>query len=297
MIFRSICCCSIALTLLTARTAFSSDAFLYLDGIEGESRSTRHFGWIELESFSIAAAKTTNTAVVLHPLSIFKKLDKSSHQLVQQTAQGRIIRNGLAEIYRSGERSARFLQLKLENVRVASFSQSGAAGDTPWDSFTLEYEAIRWTFTEISTEEDALRDITATWNQKTQVGSGGIIAEDIDSDGMPDEYERIYNLKVDRPDANEDPDNDGMTNIEEFRAGTVPNSSNSIFRVSGARTLSGETSLTWQPASGKTYRLMGTSSPDKPFEFIRFLTEAEALAGELRLPPTGAFRFFVLEVD
>ena len=49
--------------------------------------------------------------------------------------------------------------------------------------------------------------------------------------------------------------------------------------------------------AGKTYRLMGTSSPDRPFEFLRFLTEEEASAGQLNLAPSGSFQFFVLEVE
>ena len=110
-------------------------------------------------------------------------------------------------------------------------------------------------------------------------------------------FECLHNFKLDLADADEDPDKDGMTNIEEFRAGTDPNSTNSIFRVSGERSATGNAALSWQPAAGKTYRLMGTSSPDRPFEFLRFLTEEEASAGQLNLAPSGSFQFFVLEVE
>ncbi len=49
----------------------------------------------------------------------------------------------------------------------------------------------------------------------------GIWASDIDGDGMPDWWEQGI-LDVSRNDAREDPDHDGLLNIEEFNYGTHP---------------------------------------------------------------------------
>ncbi len=49
-----------------------------------------------------------------------------------------------------------------------------------------------------------------------------IALKDFDNDGMPDSWEKKYNLKYDVNDANEDPDNDGLTNLQEYEKGTNP---------------------------------------------------------------------------
>jgi len=52
--------------------------------------------------------------------------------------------------------------------------------------------------------------------------------KDTDKDGLPDEYEEENGLKIDvRSDANEDLDNDGLTNLQEFIQGTDINNPDS----------------------------------------------------------------------
>ncbi len=46
--------------------------------------------------------------------------------------------------------------------------------------------------------------------------------KDFDKDGMPDSWEKKYNLRYDVNDANLDPDNDGLTNLQEYEQGTDP---------------------------------------------------------------------------
>jgi type VI secretion system Hcp family effector len=287
---------SILLCVAVCSTA-ALESFLYLDGIKGESVSSRHSGWIEIESVSMAAAKRTNTQAQLSTLDVRKRIDKATPALFLHTANGRIIPHGTIETIRLGERGPRLLQLRMTDVQVANMDQSGYSGESGHDQVSLRFKTIRWTYTEIRADGSALRDITATWNLATQSGSGGTIADDTDNDGMPDEFERTHGLKLDQPDAEEDPDGDGMTNLEEFRAGTLPNRAESIFRVTGVRSGSGGASLDWEPAAGKTYRLMGAASPEQPFQFIRFLSEAEAAAGRLDIPANSSFQFFTLQVD
>lgn len=61
-------------------------------------------------------------------------------------------------------------------------------------------------------------------------GEADFFDEDDDNDGMPDWWEEQNDLDpLDPTDADEDPDMDGLTNLEEYLGGTDPNELNPIF--------------------------------------------------------------------
>lgn len=81
------------------------------------------------------------------------------------------------------------------------------------------------------------------------------------SDGIPDSWRIQYFGSVmnilSAPDA--DADGDGMTNLEEYLAGTNPNDIASRFAVNGSHDTAGVT-LKWPSVTGKTYRLESAPS-------------------------------------
>src|SRR5690242_13859984 len=51
---------------------------------------------------------------------------------------------------------------------------------------------------------------------------GAIVNMDGDQDGIDDDFERAHGLDPTRNDAAEDKDGDGLTNLDEFNRGTLP---------------------------------------------------------------------------
>jgi len=79
---------------------------------------------------------------------------------------------------------------------------------------------------------------------------------DLDSDGLPDSWEITQFGAIDDPDAqpHKDPDGDRMSNIHEFRAGTVPTDEASVLVVEGIEIAGGtQPIIRWQSAVGKSY--------------------------------------------
>ncbi|MCP4351182.1 MAG: hypothetical protein GY795_37435 [Desulfobacterales bacterium] len=71
-------------------------------------------------------------------------------------------------------------------------------------------------------DQDAFPDNRDEWLDTDKDGLGNNADEDDDDDEMPDEWEIKYGLNPLADDSLEDPDRDGVRNIDEYKAGTNP---------------------------------------------------------------------------
>jgi len=79
-------------------------------------------------------------------------------------------------------------------------------------------------------------------------------------DGIANGWKQQYALDPFDPNlANEDPDGDGMSNLQEFQAGTDPTNSASAFRITDIAQEGDDIRVTWTMGSGKTNALQGTA--------------------------------------
>jgi hypothetical protein len=89
-------------------------------------------------------------------------------------------------------------------------------------------------------------------------GIGDLVDPDDDNDGMPDAWEAANGLNpLSAGDAGQDADGDGMTNLEEYVAGTNPRDGESKLETRNLKLEGGEFQLSFLTATGRLYGVVG----------------------------------------
>jgi type VI secretion system secreted protein Hcp len=131
------------------------DAFLKIEGIQGESSDKTHPGEIEIESFSWGVSNTGSVVVgggagagkaVSQDFHFATSLSKASPSLMLACATGRHFPTATLTCRKAGGSSqVEFLKIKLVEVLVSSYQTGGVAdGDAalPMDQFSLNFAKI-----------------------------------------------------------------------------------------------------------------------------------------------------------
>jgi Tol biopolymer transport system component len=92
---------------------------------------------------------------------------------------------------------------------------------------------------------------------------------DSDGDGIPDWWMMKYfghptGQASDLSLASDDADGDGMSNLQEYLAGTDPTNPNSVFRLSAAVPANSKMNLTWPAVIGKSYQIQYKTNLNDP---------------------------------
>lgn len=94
------------------------------------------------------------------------------------------------------------------------------------------------------------------WIAAAPTPGQAIGASDSDGDGLPDAWEDEFGTFKFIPDAGSDPDGDGLTNWEEYLAGTHPNNSASALKFQQITASGGNVILQFLASSNRTYSLL-----------------------------------------
>ncbi len=117
-------------------------------------------------------------------------------------------------------------------------------------------------------------DGVATWWNASTTRDGSGESSDSDNDGIPDWWVASYGLDGVEDVAEKDSDGDGMTNYEEFIAGTDPSDALSFFAITSVQievVPDPETdgfALQWPSVKGRIYTVYAADAPVGPWEAI-----------------------------
>jgi type VI secretion system secreted protein Hcp len=132
------------------------DAFLKIEGIEGESQDKEHKGEIEIDSFSWGVTNTVSSGAggggggagkaVPQDFHFTAPLSKASPNLMLACCTGRHFKSATLTCRKAG---FEFEKVRLEDVIVSSYQTGGNTeeGDRPEDQFSLNFEKIDFLYT------------------------------------------------------------------------------------------------------------------------------------------------------
>ncbi len=179
---------TVAATFLTSA---SGAAFIKFDGVDGEAKDSSHEAWSDLASFSqgisihqpgggATGATRRRGDVVLEDIVVTKELDKSSPKIAEAVCNGKVFPKVEIHLTRSYTDSGRvtYYAYELTNVLVTSYNVSGSTDgeDVPVESFSLNYEEIKVTYTENDSKGNKKGNVEYSW----KVEEGQAIAEEPD---------------------------------------------------------------------------------------------------------------------
>jgi uncharacterized repeat protein (TIGR01451 family) len=124
------------------------------------------------------------------------------------------------------------------------------------------------------------------------------ILGDTDRDGLPDDWERLYQLDpTNKSDAPLDSDGDGLSNLQEFAGGTNPRDATSPLRLKMAGT--GPTlALEFGQITGRTYNVLrSTNSAAGPWTQMQRFTGTTNGAARLNISATNRAEFYQVTVE
>ena len=161
------------------------EAFLRIDGIQGESIDDKHPQQIEIESFSWAGdaatgggSGTTAGAPRYSSLRFVSRVSKASPLLMDRLARGAHIASADLGVTRAGSTTGdEFYHVDLEDVLVSSYRITTAADGAPAEEFTLAFGDAVLAYRPLDAKGGLGLPVTARWTAGGIETGGGLLPD------------------------------------------------------------------------------------------------------------------------
>lgn len=134
--------------------AANVDYYLKIEGIDGESTDDIHKGQIDIQSFSWGMSNSGSMAagsgggsgkVSFTSIRMSTALSKASPMLFEAVAIGKHFPSATLTLVNS-ERGQEFMKVTLSDVMVSSYQTNGMSGNSPTESFRLNFAKIEFEY-------------------------------------------------------------------------------------------------------------------------------------------------------
>lgn len=152
--------------LVTSRGAF--DAFMKIEGVEGESQDEKHKDWIDISSVQYGTTRTipaagtprAGGAVTFEDIQVTKWIDKSSPDLMLSVCRGKVFPKVEIEMVDRSATSGTntYLKYELTDVIVTGVKPTAPASDgqpMPSESVSLNFTKIEFKYQKIDAASGA----------------------------------------------------------------------------------------------------------------------------------------------
>ena len=149
----------------------TTDFFLKIDTIEGESTDGKHKGEIDLESWSWGATQSGGSAygggggagkVSMQDFHFTMKVNKATPKLILACASGQHIKEAILTCRKAGGKQEEYLKYTFNDLLISSYQTGGSGG-----SDVVPTEQISFNYSKMKVEYKA---------QDEKGGLGGVIA-------------------------------------------------------------------------------------------------------------------------
>lgn len=149
-------------------------AYIKFDGVDGESQHKSHKGWSDLNNFSQmihkpgsggTGAARRRGSVMLEDVQCTKLMDKASPKLAESICLGKVYPKVEIECTVSTTDAGQetYYKYELKNVLVTSYNVSGGSQDKPMENFSLNFEEIKVTYTEMDSKGKKKGNVEYSW--------------------------------------------------------------------------------------------------------------------------------------